>query len=209
MKQTRKTPTSTMCEQTASFALMNSLSSILKPLSSQIIPINFWVTREGSNISKEFDDGKLLRLLGFYPRRPKVFSTEDELINVKVNSDIQKTISYANNIDVPIIIGVPLVKSVLDYSLSSPCSWFSFSTQTNDFEDFSFQINIKREIQRPLDGKNSVFSINKKEILDLAKSIEPKHSWISLIEKMQEIKRNNNSFPFWAGAFYKPFYIVF
>ena len=201
-----------MCEQTASYALMTHLCSILSNTSENITPLSFWSTREGSHISQECDDGRPHRLIGFFPRRPKLTSVNSSQILVKINESLTETLDHAAEVNVPMIIGVPLATSILDYRLNSPCSWYR-PRQVEDWKrdhiiwlDQSGLIIWPPATELPVDGP-----LDDQAVIDLAVLENPLRSWGEAIAAMRHIRQRRAGRPisYFGMGPYRPNFLVF
>jgi hypothetical protein len=202
-----------MCEQTASFALMTHLCSVLSNISDSITPLSFWVTREGSRLSEQCDDGRRLRIMGFYPRRPKMFSIPSSQFLVKINAHIIDAFRRATACKIPFLIGVPLVTSILAYRLSSPCAWYRSKGIGNSDNDYLIRLDLAGSIvdsdpmDLPFEGP-----INDRVLLDLATSGSQVCTWAEAIVCMHHILRPER-FATHLSPFglrhYRPYFVAF
>lgn len=167
-----------MCEQTASFALMTHLCSVLSNTSENIVPLSFWATREGAYLSRLCDDHRLIRLIGFFPRRPNLTTIGSSQLLVKINASLFSAIDRAAEVRVPLIIGAPLVSSILDYRLTTPCAWYRPRSIEDRERDHLIWLNQSGAIIRsvptdlPLDGP-----LDDQALVDLAVLENPLRTW--------------------------------
>ena len=61
-------------EHTSEYILVPNIVRRLTQKFNQVIPVFLWLTREGNTTALEMMDGKQIRLLTAFPRRPKVLS---------------------------------------------------------------------------------------------------------------------------------------
>lgn len=203
-----------MCEQTASFALMTHLCSVISKVSDNITPLWFWRTREGSRLSELCDDSRKLRVIGFYPRRPKVSSVSDSQLLVKINAHVINAFKRAAACKILLLIGVPLVVSILDYRLSSPCAWYRPTNIGNYDKDYFFRLDLVGAVvdsdpaDMPFKGP-----INDHVLLDLVTSGSELRTWTEIIECMRQITRSDpfaaSSFSIFGLGHYRPYFVVF
>ena len=74
-----------MSEHTDEFVLIPKLITILKQKFEVAIPIFPWSIREGNNFSKMIHKEDKFRILGLYPRRPKLNLLEHKIfIKIKI-----------------------------------------------------------------------------------------------------------------------------
>lgn len=201
-----------MSEQTASFALMTHLCSVLNNISENVIPLSFRATREGSILSRLCDNGHPLRLIGFFPRRPKLISTEDTQLITKINAHLFAAIDRAAEVHVPIMIGLPLVASILDYRLNSPCAWYAprnIEERNQDhlvWLDFTGTIIKAVPAKAPFEGP-----LENRTILNLATIKNSPQNWTEAIAKMRHIIRPGRDKPsfLFGMQYYRPCFVAF
>src|SRR5690348_2806966 len=109
--------TSFISEHTAELILVPDILRILQPVYPCITPLYYWASREGSIMSRRAFEHKRVRVLAFYPRRPKVKSPGMGTILVKFNELLYNRSSYFHSKGIPVIAGVPLADSLDRLSL--------------------------------------------------------------------------------------------
>ena len=70
--------TSDIGEHTAEFVIVPVLNQLLSKVYDSVTPIYPWISREGSNISLELHSRDKFKVVGLYPRRPKLYSGNSE-----------------------------------------------------------------------------------------------------------------------------------
>ena len=80
--------TSYICEHTAEFVLIPTLKNILCRRFESVTPIFPWITREGGNTSYKLHGHENFKIIGLYPRRPKLNPANHENVIIKVNEQV-------------------------------------------------------------------------------------------------------------------------
>jgi hypothetical protein len=115
--------TSFICEHTTEYILVPIMKEILHKRFDIVTPIYPWVSREGSNISKELHQNDKLRVVGLYPRRPKLISAGSSQIIIKINEQILLGAQTGIKLGIPVIAGCPLAKNFWELGDKPNCVW--------------------------------------------------------------------------------------
>lgn len=115
-------------EHSAEYILVPQFANILSLEYQHVIPIYFWSTREGSNLSKSNFHNKKVKVVAMYPRRPKIDPLYPGKILATINHEIYQRTEYLESKGIPTFAGVPLIESMDEISLSSKCGWFNLSS---------------------------------------------------------------------------------
>ena len=128
-------PTSFISERTTEYVLVPKLTNILKRKFDAVIPIFPWATREGSNISKQIHKQDKFRVVGMFPRRPKLNYANSSNIIIKINRQILLGAQDSLKLGIPIVAGCPMVKNFWELGSSPYCAWVKLEQMyTDDFE---------------------------------------------------------------------------
>ena len=135
----------------------------------------------------------------------------DETIEVKVNGSVQQRAFSLVESGIPVLCGVPVVSSLLDFQISSPCVWFRLIPFLEEYEDIYMGIDT-RTLTISRSSRNEPFpTLRAQDILQLAKEAPPM-VLSEAIERLKEIGRTHNvgmfSGCFWPGGNYKPVYLL-
>lgn len=131
--------TSYIGEHTAEFVLIPPLKKILHRRFESVTPIFPWMTREGSNISFELHGNDEFRLLGLYPRRPKLLSANHPSIFIKINEQILFGAKTGLEFGIPIIGGCPIASDFWELGNDPSCLWINLESDTLA----SFEIKVE------------------------------------------------------------------
>lgn len=193
--------TSFISEHSAEYALVPQFINILTHGFSSITPIYFWTTREGSNIAKDNYKEKLVRIVALYARRPKIDKDNSSYILMTINHEIFNRADFLEKNGIPVFAGMPLVKTIEDYSLFSRCAWIYLSS-ISPRSDIKFLIN---EIE----------GICTEEIIGIVRDRTIPMDWGQAVKIMKNniyIEGNHiNYHSFGRGLFgdrYKPVYFI-
>ena len=117
-------PTSFMSEHTAEYVLVNDLVHRLSPAFPDLLPMFFWATREGNRTAIESMRNLNFRLLTCFARRPKVAQFVNEHILMKVNPELKQYYQACRPLGIPVVAGLPMIRSLSSLRLTSVCNWF-------------------------------------------------------------------------------------
>jgi hypothetical protein len=203
-------PKSFMSEHTAEYVLVNDLVRRLSPAFPDLLPIFFWATREGNRTAIESMRHFNLRLLTCFARRPKVSPSLNEHILMKVNPELTQYHQAFTRLGIPVLAGLPMIRSLSSLRLTSICNWFSLG----DFEcvdQEEFYVVVAQ------DGTATLFESDDKlaaplttmRIENLVRE-SPKLSWEEAVSHLRDVRRtvldNTQRFVFFGA--YRPFILA-
>lgn len=196
-------------EHTVEYYLVPALKSILLKRYQTVIPMFPWFSREGSNISLEIHSDTKFKLVGLYPRRPKLVSRNQSTIKVKFNLQISIAAKKGYSLGIPMLAGVPFARNFLELGNSDNYFWFKLGIYENN--DYEIDINNKGSLLE----NNSLAEMVIKDQEDLLSFVDGNTEvmrWNDAIEAMKQIKSHSegaeyNRHFFFANA-YKPVYFV-
>lgn len=202
--------TAFISEHTAEYILVPNIVSILANRFIKVIPFYFLTTREGSNISRACDPYYPVRLVNVFARRPKVDFPGQAYIDVKFNSTLFDVASNSANAGIPMLAGVPLVSSLMDLSLATPCAWFSLLGKEGS--DVCYRLALDGSIDdRSLRSSAVRGPLYENEIIELALESSRKMPWHEAVENLRMIRRGakrHESYWFMFGGRYYPFSLM-
>jgi hypothetical protein len=118
----------------------------------------------------ECDRGDQIRILALFARRPKMEMAGSGTVHMKVNVALQRWALSLQSHGIPVICGVPLVSSILEFSVSSPCVWFSIIASDSDLEDIHIEIDKEEEFVHRSHLNHTLFALCEGEISQVADS---------------------------------------
>jgi|ERR1700741_395036 len=203
-------PTSFMSEHTAEYVLVNDLGHRLSPAFPDLLPMFFWATREGNRTAIESMRNLNFRLLTCFARRPKVAQFVNEHILMKVNPELKQYYQACRPLGIPVVAGLPMIRSLSSLRLTSVCNWFSLA-------DFDCVDQEEFYVVVAKDGTATLFESDDKLAVPLTTmKIEnllrqsPKLSWDEVVRSLRDVRRmvayNTQRFIF-LGA-YRPFLLA-
>jgi hypothetical protein len=210
MKQEQ--PVSFMCEHTVEFALVPKMIHILTTQFPKVIPIYFWATREGSRISRECTFGGKFRVVAVFPRRPKVLSPGDNRVFVKFNQQLFQSAHGAEEAGIPVLAGIPLVSSLMDFGLHCHYAWFQIRSKAIPQKDLIWEVDLDGNIMGenlnnvPIEGP-----LDDDEILDIVHTATSTLSWDETIERIRMVRPVSHGDTILSRFFdfgYKPTFFV-
>lgn len=199
--------TSFISEHTAEFVLIPILKKILQKEFEFVTPIFPWMTREGSNISKSLHQNDKFKILGLYPRRPKIALLDKENIHIKINDQIILGARSGFTLGIPIIAGCPLAKDFWELGNIPNCLWIRLNFKSNKNKEF--QIKQGKSLYLDRDLSKVVFH-EENEILEYVIENANLFDVDGAMEAFRKIKMDSLNFEYysrfylWGG--YKPIY---
>ncbi|WP_298693794.1 hypothetical protein [uncultured Sulfuricurvum sp.] len=168
-------------EKTAEYALVPAFLEILNSL-GKVAPIYFWKTREGNQTSLSLHASDQVLVVAFFARRPKIYSSNDKIIEGKINSSLYEFSEQAAQFDIPVFCGLPITTNI--FELNKPeCLWFQIDPKSEK-EDNIFYFDLeKKRLDFPYSVNKSV-SLSKNEIIEIVGKTSMEMFWSDAIEKM-------------------------
>ena len=199
-----------MSEHTAEYVLVNDLVHRLSPAFPDLLPMFFWATREGNRTAIESMQHLNFRLLTCFARRPKVARVLNEHILMKINPELKQYFQACTPLGIPVLAGLPMIRSLSSLRLTSACNWFSVA----DFDCVDrdeFYVVVARDGTATLlesDDKLAV-PLTTAKIENLVRE-SPKLSWDEVVSHLSEVRRmvsdNTQRFIFFGA--YRPFILA-
>lgn len=202
--------TSFLSEHSVEFCLVPQLCRILDG-QLHITPVYFWSTREGSRLAIECEMGDQIRILALFARRPKMEQVGSGTIHMKVNVALQQWAVSLQSHGIPVICGVPLVSSILHFSVSSSCAWFSINASDSDLEDIHVEIAKEDNCVHGANFNHTISPLCEEEILQIADNARfmQLRDAIEVLKAIGRVQRSRLDHRFmWFGANYKPVYLL-
>jgi hypothetical protein len=189
-----------MNERTVEYLLLPRLISKFKKHFPVVIPFYFWATREGGYRTGADLEGKELKIVSFYPRRPKISSMDDKHIVFKINQEIFEKADFLVPAGIPVITGTPLIKTIADIPECRDIYWTSLAPK-------SYETLVKLEIELAEDLSTPMFNgslnLNFEQFLNSAKFM----NWQAFLEILMDMRYAVPRRSFFGGA-YKPIYLL-
>lgn len=201
-----------MSEHTAEYALVGDLMNRLNPTFPHVVPMYFWASREGDTMAREAFNGKEVRLVAVFPRRPKVFSPHDDHVLVKFNSSVLLHAHIARACGIAVLAGVPLVSDLSEFRIDSKCAWFIVHGAKTGDTDLEMLLTKCGEIAEHTGRLGTVSGpAHTEDILrDLKETCEAGvwDSWLRLIREIRKTVCPERGRFLWSFPACKPFYLA-
>ncbi len=194
-------------EHTAEYILVPNIVRRLTQKFNQVIPVFLWLTREGNTTALEMMDGKQIRLLTAFPRRPKVLSPNG--IAMTLNHELIAYSERSEAAGMVVLVGVPLISSLPTLRIDAHCCWFELNGRAATKGYFLVEIGLDGNVisnhapARALSGPLTDAGIE--DAADRCRVMP----WREAVEKIREIRSIESEvhgFPFFGG--YKPFHLM-
>lgn len=196
-------------EHTAEYTLVPNLKNILQERFSIVTPLFPWATREGSTISRHLHKDERFKIVGLYPRRPKLLSANSSIIIVKLNRQILLGAQRGTELGIPIIAGCPLAKDFWELGNCPNCLWIKLDQGFVD--DFELEIESSQSSYFANQISKFVFQSEKDLLIYLNERSEPMNFGAAMLS-FTEIKRASRELDYhsYFGLMggYKPVYFL-
>ncbi|AEX53750.1 hypothetical protein GRAQ_02977 [Rahnella aquatilis CIP 78.65 = ATCC 33071] len=200
-------------ERTAEYSLIPAVIGVLAKNNSRIVPIYFWRTREGNNISLAQNLSGRVKVLAMFARRPKLCG-KNGYVSGKVNKNILRYALHARKYGVATISGFISVDSIMNLSNEDSYVWFDLSNSKHPINDAEFFCRANsNEILEMNEFCSDINIINKDDIPCLIDAICKPLIWQECIEVISELNKitysdNNGYFGRFLGGGYRPVYFL-
>lgn len=198
--------TSFASERTLEYVLIPKIKDLLSH-KYRVVPIYPWKQYEGNNLGKSSFDLRPIKVLAFFPRRPKVNHPFSNDIELKINNVLGITSTELDKHKIPCIAGAPLISNLDGLEENAPIVLFNIKGQ--EFRDTYYVIDKNNSKVINKEGDDSIHLINKNSLLDIVDAA-PNIIWEKALEIIDTTKKKNNSISYnqFYGPRYKPIYFV-
>ena len=117
-------------EHTVEFVLIPKLTALLSNTFSNVVPLYFWLSREGSRLAQSIHGRDEFRAVALFPRRPKRKEGANNQIFMTVNESVITAAIALKSHGIPSIGGCPLISSFWMLSPQAPCVFVGLSEMT-------------------------------------------------------------------------------
>lgn len=208
-------PSSFMSEHTAEYVLVNNIVGRLSPTFPNIIPLFFWMTREGNNTAIASMHGLHLRLVVCFARRPKVDWAAPNCLLMKINSELIDYRKACAPHNIPVLAGVPMIKSLSSLRLHSTCNWFDLASFDSVRREVYVEVDSNGASTLGNSGLRIATPLTNSDFEELIRR-SPLMTWDHAVECLRHARRtvrdlSINSYgyaPFPFGGGYKPFLLL-
>lgn len=183
-------------ENSLSLTVSENLKNILLKKYSSVVPLMPWLTREGSSISQLLHKNDLFKVVGCYPRRPKINELKE--YNFKVGKKIIESSEFSENNGLPIILSMPTIQNFWELSEKPFIIYSKIDFDIN--EDYLMTVDSNRNFSNENQNK---LTLTSNEILDIVENKSKVFNVESLFRIYREIN-NLNKYGFGFYNAYKP-----
>jgi hypothetical protein len=197
-------------EKTAEYALVPAFLEILGSL-GKVAPIYFWKTREGNQTSLSLHAKDQVKVVAFFARRPKIFNSNDNIIEGKINSSLYEFSEQAAQFNIPVFCGLPITTNI--FELNKPeCLWFQIDPKSEK-EDNIFYFDLETKSLYFPYSENEPVSLSQKEIIEIIDNTSNEMFWSDAIEIMNKLYRKSeesskSTYWLFRNWHYKPLYFL-
>jgi hypothetical protein len=201
--------TSFIGEHTVELTIVPIFKRILELEFKFVVPIFPWMTREGGSLSKLMHINDKFKIIGLYPRRPKLSTTGKENIYIKISSQIILGARAGQTLGIPIIGGLPLVRNFWELCNNPACLWIKLDFDEHGQLEYEIKLDNKFKPEDLLSKKVFKSDI---EILKLISKKAKTFDMNGAMEAFKKIKMDSmdlnfySSFAYMGG--YKPIYFL-
>jgi hypothetical protein len=189
-------------EKTVEYILVPQLVEILHTKFESVIPFYFWANREGGSRTNSMMMDNDYKLIVFYARRPKIYSSDDEFILVNINTLLFERSKYFEAYDIPLLAGVPLLSDFSKIRLKSKCEWFQIGTTGHD-ESLLLNTVSENKIDLP-----NIKKLDPHDIIGMIEQKSRRFEWPEIVSIIKNIQFSENYRWHFMGERYKPVYIL-
>lgn len=201
-------PTSFICERSAEYILIPQVIEALRSKFRYVVPIYPWISREGGNISKLVNSSCSFKVLGLYPRRPKLLPNNEEII-VKFSEQIIYGAKASQALGIPIIAGCPLAKSFWELSECKSFLWANLAEFSIDDIDYCAVVNAHGLMK---DEPEGYFFKDINRIYEIIERSDKYFNISTFIDAIKEIKMSSGGIGYYIPMYfmggYKPVYFL-
>lgn len=194
-------------EHTAEFILAPRAVEAFSSHASTVVPIYFWSTREGSRLSRSVAANTRLQMVSIFARRPKVDILGSDKIAVNLNEELFDYTDAASALGIPTLAGIPLVSSLDQLRLTSPCAWFRLR------ENAGHGVEILLDLHGENSGTDSdshvICSANLGQLAKDAVAAAKCYEWVDALDTLRILRRTcgpSGCYPYYGG--YRPFHLL-
>lgn len=203
-----KKATSFVGEYSVGLAIAPLLKEILHKEYEFVTPIFPWMSREGAIISKYLHQKDKFFIIGFYPRRPKILLSDNNMY-LKINEQVILGARLGQSLGIPIIAGYPIVRDFWELGKSPRCLWAKLDF--NSVKNMEFVIEYEKAKSNDVELSEKIFH-DENEMLKYFSTIVEPFDIDNALEAFKRIKMVSinsqlcSSFVYMGG--YKPIYFL-
>lgn len=199
--------TSFFSERTAEYSILPVVVAHLQQRFGAAVPMYYWASREGNTVAREVHDGRHVRMLALYARRPK--SVTKRTMSGKLNAELFEFAHRAALHGVPTFAGFPVVRDVFELGEDFRTFWFSLAR--DQARDVFFKIDLTRPDSAPISEDGSPIRTLELDALGDAASTATVLTWKAAMAAIRDARvtpRTTGGGAFWGGSVHNPVYLL-
>ncbi len=199
--------TSFFSERTAEYSILPVVVSYLQQKFGAAVPMYYWASREGNNIARDVHEGRHVRMLALFARRPKAVTKRT--MSGKLNAELFEFADRAELHGVPTVAGFPVVRDLFELGEDFRTFWFPLTR--SQAQDVFFKVDLTRADPTPI--SQSGRPIRTLELDDLGDAVSSARvlSWKTAMAAIRDARvtpRTMGGGAFWGGSTYNPVYLL-
>jgi hypothetical protein len=199
--------TSFFSERTAEYSILPVVMSYLKRRFGAAVPMYYWASREGNTVARDAHDGRHVRMLALFARRPK--SVTKRTMSGKLNAELFEFADRAELHGVPTVAGFPVVRDLFELGEDFRIFWFPLGR--SQARDVFFEVDVTRPDPAPI--SQSGRPIRTLELDDLGDAVSSARvlTWKAAVAAISDARvtpRRTGGGAFWGGSLYNPVYVL-
>ncbi|MDO9504251.1 hypothetical protein [Hydrogenophaga sp.] len=198
--------TSFFSERTAEYSILPVVVSYLQRRFGAAVPMYYWASREGNSVAREVHDGRHVRMLALFARRPK--SVTKRTMSGKLNAELFEFADRAERHGVPTVAGFPVVRDLFELGEDFQTFWFPLTR--SPAQEVFFQVDLTRPNPTPMSQNGR--PIRTVELCDLGDTVSSAAvlSWKAAMAAISDARTSPRmgGAAFWGGSPYNPVYVL-
>lgn len=201
--------TSFISEHTVELTIAPIFKKLLEQEFTSVVPIFPWMTREGGRVSRLIHKDDRFKIIGLYPRRPKLIENGKESIYLKIGEQIVLGAKAGKTLGIPIIGGLPLVRNLWELGDKPECLWMRLDLEDTGLSEYEIKydgmyIPDKMLLNKVLTSTNEIIEVIQQQanVFDLKRALD---TFKKVKISSMNIESYSN-FAFMGG--YKPLYFL-
>jgi len=132
-------------DHSAEYLLVPAITKVLRAEYSTIVPLYFWLSREGGLHARETHEGSPFRAVALFPRRPKFELGKHRRIYVTINESLKESALVLRNRGIPSLVGCPIIESFWQIDEEPRCVFLAIDDDTLSQYSFDAEMTISND----------------------------------------------------------------
>lgn len=167
----------------------------------------YWASREGNAVAREVHDGRHVRVLALFARRPK--SVTKRTMSGKLNAELFEFADRVELHGIPTFAGFPVVQDLFELGEGFRTFWFPLVRR--QARDVFFEVDLARPDTQPVSQSGRRIRTVQLDDLGDAVSSATVLSWRAAMAAINDARvapRRTGGGAFWGGNPYNPVYVL-